>query len=41
MLSLESVLVSEEVKYDHNHPKRWFEEEYILGYAKPRLEGTV
>jgi len=35
------VLVSEEVKYDHNNPKRWSEEEYILGCAKPRSEGIV
>jgi len=35
------MLVSEEVKYDNDHPKRWFEDECFLGWAKPMSEDTV
>ena len=33
------MLVSKEVRPDHNHPKKMSEEEYFLDKAKPRLEG--
>ena len=40
-LSEESMLMNEEVRYGHEGPKKWSEEECFFDWAKPRSKGTV
>ena len=41
MLSWETVLVNEEVGFGPKSPRRWSNEECLLGLAKQRSEGVV